>query len=312
MGDPTVVDLFCGVGGISKGFAKAGFRVLLGVDANNHVCEIFRKYNPGSKTIVDDIKNVNKERIYEEIGKTKVNVLVSGPPCQGFSVARKRNPADKRNLLFYEFVRIAKELRPSWIVMENVRGLASAIMPDGRKAIDAIYEAFGPEFKLKHYFVNAADFGVPQRRNRIIFVGNRLGIDFDFTMPSIKPKPVGRILSDRNKVGEKYFYSKKLIEGFMRREKLNRKNKVGFGWQFLKPDQTSFTIPARYYKDGANALIRYSKNDIRMLTEKECAKIQGLDARFFRTGKENYIAIGNAAPPAMLYPFAERIFSYGS
>jgi len=310
MGSPSVVDLFCGVGGISKGFQRAGFRILLGIDSNEYVTNIFRKYHPKSKVIIDDIKNVTAKKILD-ISRERIDVLVGGPPCQGFSIAGKRNSNDERNLLFYEFVRIAKELKPSWVLMENVRGIASAKMPDGTNALQTIYKAFLPEFKIKHYFVNAADFGVPQNRKRIIFIGNSKNIDFEFNLPRRKWKPVKGVLYDKEKIWKRYFYSKKLIEGFLRRERKNRERGLGFGWQFLKIDRPSYTIPARYWKDGANALVRYSKNDIRMLTEKECAKIQGLDSRLFGIGKNCYVAIGNAVPPKIIQPFAERILSYG-
>lgn len=307
----NVIDIFCGVGGISKGFKNVGFKVILGIDSNEYAANIFKKHHPRSKVIVDDIRNVTAEKILEITGKLKIDILVGGPPCQGFSLAGKRNPNDERNTLFYEFVRLAKELMPSWILIENVRGLATARMHDGTSAIDAIYKAFAPEFKLKHYFANSADFGLPQKRNRIIFVGNSKDVDFNFSLPKRMWRPVKTVLHEKLKVDKKYFYSKNLIRGFKRREKLNRKRGLGFRWQFLKMNKPSYTIPARYWKDGANALVKYSEKEIRMLTEAECAKIQGLSPRLFKGGKKDYIAIGNAVPPQMIQPFAEQMLSYG-
>jgi len=311
MTPPTVLDIFCGVGGISKGFQNAGFKVVLGIDLDQYSIGIFKKQFPKASVIIDDIKNITANRILKELNDKKIDVLVGGPPCQGFSIAGRRRHDDPRNTLFYEFVRIAKELMPSWIFIENVRGLASAKMPNGKNALKEIYDSFSPEFKLKHFPVNAADFGVPQKRNRIIIIGNSLGIDFEFNSPNTKPIPVGKVLSDKNRIDKKYFYSKKLIEGFLRRERVNRERGWGFRWQFLKANQQSYTIPARYWKDGANALVRYSENEIRMLTEKECARVQGLDSRFFGSGRKSYIAIGNAVPPQLVQPFAQRILSYG-
>jgi len=308
---PTLVDAFCGVGGISKGFQNAGFKVLLGIDFDEYPARIFNRQFPKAKIIVEDIRNMTAGRILEIVGSKRINVLVGGTPCQGFSIAGRRRHDDPRNTLFYEFVRIAKELMPSWILIENVRGLASARLPDGKKALDEIYDSFAPEFKLKHFFVNAADFGVPQKRNRIIIVGNSKGIDFDFTPSNVRPTVLGKVLLNKGRVDGKYFYSDRLIKGFARRERINREKGWGFRWQFLKTDQQSYTIPARYWKDGANALVRYSESEIRMLTEKECARIQGLDSRRFGIGKRSYIAIGNAAPPKMIQPFAEKIRSYG-
>ncbi len=311
MQKPTVVDLFCGAGGISRGFRDAGFEIILGIDSDEYVASIFKKHFPESKIIVDDIRNLTADTILKKIKRKKVDVLVGGPPCQGFSIAGRRKPSDKRNSLFYEFARIAKELKPSWIFIENVRGFISAKMNDGRGALDSLYEAFSPEFRIRHYIINTADFGVPQKRKRIFLVGNSIGADFDFKMPKRKWKPVNRILLNKNQVDKKYFYSKKRIEGFVRREKRNKKRGLGFRWQFLKMDQPSYTIPARYYKDGANALIKYSENKIRMLTESECAKVQGLDPKLFGKSKNDYKAIGNAVPPPAVQPFAEKILRYG-
>lgn len=307
MSFPTVVDIFCGAGGISRGFQDAGFEVLLGIDIDEYAVKIFNKQFPQAKTIVGDIREIDYSKIKKIIGRRKIDVLVGGPPCQGFSLAGKRKLDDRRNTLFYEFVRLAKEIKPSWILLENVIGLASAKMPDGTNAIDAIYNAMSPEFQMKHFFVNAADFGIPQKRKRIIFVGNSGKVDFEFRIPKLKWKPVSSIISDSDTVGQNYFYSERLIRGFVKREKLNKKRGLGFRWQFLKMDQPSYTIPARYWKDGSNAVVKYSTKKMRKLTEEECARIQGLDPKLFSNGKKNYVAIGNAVPPKLIQPFAQKI-----
>jgi DNA-cytosine methyltransferase len=308
---PIVADIFCGVGGISRGFQNAGFEVALGVEKEKHAADIFQRQFPKAKVIVDDIKKITLAEITDTIGKKKIDVLVGGPPCQGFSMAGNRDPSDPRNSLVHEFVRIAKELKPSWILMENVGGLTTAKTKDGKKVIDMIIEEFLPEFNVKPFIVNAADFGVPQKRRRLVLIGNSKGIDFDFTPKRKKWRTVGKLLEDKDKVDKGYFYSEKLIAGFERRERRNKERGFGFRWQFLRNDRPSYTIPARYWKDGANALVKYSKNKIRMLTEKECARIQCLDPRLFNGGSKDYIAIGNAVPPKLVQPFAEKILSYG-
>ena len=309
MNRPTIVDVFCGIGGISKGFEKAGFEVILGIDSNPHAIKIFKKQHPTAQTTVTDIRNITSDEIKQIIGNRKIDVLVGGPPCQGFSVAARHNRDNEKNALFYEFVRLAKELKPSWVFIENVRGLASAKMPNGKPALDAIYEAFEGIYSLKHYFINAADFGVPQKRKRIIFVGNSMCISNNFILPKRKWKPTGPIILKDEKVDKKYFYSEKLISGFRRREKRNRERGLGFRWQFLKLNEPSYTIPARYWKDGANALVKYSETKIRMLTEKECAKIQGINPKLFKGGRKKmeYILIGNAVPPKISEFFATQI-----
>lgn len=312
MGKFSVVDIFCGIGGISKGFEKSGFEIILGIDNDEYPLKIFKKQFPSADTMLADIRNIEASDILKRVGNKKIDVIVAGPPCQGFSIANRRNRWDKRNTLFSEFARIVKEIMPSWILMENVTGLLSAKMPDGQTAIDYIYDEFSPDFELKHFVANSADFGVPQKRKRVIFVGNSKGINFEFEMPKRKWKAISNFIKEKTVVDGKYFYSEKLIDGFRRREKINRERGYGFGWQFLKMSEPSYTIPARYWKDGSNALIKYSDNEIRMLTERECARIQGLDSRRFRKGgKKDYVAIGNAVPPKLAQPFAEKILEYG-
>jgi len=308
---PNVVDVFCGVGGISRGFRNAGFNIILGIDSDEHVLRIFKKQFPQSNTIAGDVRKLKASDILEAANTKKIDVLVGGPPCQGFSMAGRRDPKDARNNLVHEFVRLAKGLKPTWVLMENVGGLATAKSSKGANFLKSLYDEFLPEFKLKHFIVNSADFGVPQKRRRIVIVGNSNNIDFEFQSPKMKWKSIEGILLDKKKVDRSYFYSKKLIRGFIRRERKNKERGLGFKWQFLKIDQPSYTIPARYWKDGANALVKYSENSIRMLTEGECAKIQTLDHRLFTGGKGDYEAIGNAAPPKMIQPFAEKILSYG-
>ncbi len=305
----TVVDIFCGVGGISKGFEKAGYDVLLGIDNNNEALKVFKRNHPNAGVLNADIRDVTASSIRELLKGIKIDILVGGPPCQGFSMAGKRDPSDPRNVLFYEFARLAKELKPSWILIENVRGLASAKTVDGKLAIDVIKESFVKDFEMKHYFVNSADFGVPQKRKRIIFVGSRKKTNFNFELPKMSWKPVGPLIAGGKNVDKRYFYSRKLIRGFKKRERINRQRGFGFRWQFLNPKEPSYTIPARYWKDGANALVRYSDGGIRMLTERECAQIQDLNPKAFSqtARKMAYTLIGNAVPPSVIEPFAKQI-----
>lgn len=176
------IDLFAGCGGMSEGFIMNGFQLLSAneIDKNIILTNKFNhsKYTDESNFILGDItKEDVKQQIIDSCKGHKVDVIVGGPPCQGFSYAGWRDPNDDRNKLFREFVSIVQSLQPEFFVMENVLGILTMRNGD---AIKEIIEAFsevgyhvGNPLKL-----NAANFGVPQRRKRVFLIGSRNGIDF--------------------------------------------------------------------------------------------------------------------------------------
>jgi DNA (cytosine-5)-methyltransferase 1 len=322
----NVIDIFCGASGLSTGFSKKGFEVLLGVDFFESALKTFKRNHPDSKILNEDIRKISGDQIKNLIENKKIHVVVGGPPCQGFSMAGKRQPNDPRNSLFKEYVRLVKELNPEVFVMENVRGLLSMKNEKGEKVIDIILNEFQKigRYKIKLYKVNTADYGVPEKRNRIFIIGCKKNYYFEFpnrihnkdgSEGLKKWVDVKNILEEKEKINKKYFYSQRLIDGFLRREKNNKKNKMGFGWQFLNENEPSYTISARYYKDGAEALVRYDtsfkEGSIRRLTPKECALIQSFPKSFKFVGSENeiYQQIGNAVPPKMAEAIAKSIKS---
>lgn len=168
----TVIDLFCGAGGLSLGFRQAGYEVLLGLDVDWDAIQTFTANNPGVAWICKDVRKVSTSEILEEagIGRGDVDVLVAGIPCEGYSLLNRRyNPLDPRNYLFAEFMRIARELRPRSVLIENVPGLLRRENGGFRKVIEDELRELG--FHVYSFFLNAADFGVPQRRVRLFFVG---------------------------------------------------------------------------------------------------------------------------------------------
>ena len=320
----NVIDVFCGASGLSTGFSKEGFNILLGIDYFKSALKTFKKNHKDSKVLDKNMREVAGKEIKKLIGKNKIHVMIGGPPCQGFSMAGKRQPNDPRNSLFMEYVRLVKELNPEIFVMENVRGLLSMKNEKGEPVKDIIlgeFEKIG-KYKIELHKVNTADYGVSQKRNRIFIIGHKKKYNFKFPKKTHNKKGdtglkkwVGLkdILEERENVDKKYFYSQKLIDGFLRRQIINKKRKVGFGWQFLKPDEPSYTISARYYKDGAEALVKYDdsfkEGSIRRLTPKECALIQSFPRSFKFEGSDNeiYQQIGNAVPPKMGQVIAKAI-----
>jgi DNA (cytosine-5)-methyltransferase 1 len=174
-----VVDLFAGAGGMSLGFRNAGFDILSAVELVDIAAETHHKNFPDSHIYCGDISNYSPLQF---VKRKQVQVVVGGPPCQGFSVAGKRDPNDPRNKLFREFVRVVDELKPDYFVMENVPGILT--MQKGKVA-EAILEAFEeigyPDVSIA--ILETATLGVAQLRSRAIFIGNRHGLSNPFPAP---------------------------------------------------------------------------------------------------------------------------------
>ncbi|KHF29181.1 DNA cytosine methyltransferase [Anoxybacillus sp. CHMUD] len=179
----NIIDLFCGCGGLSLGFELAGYRTLLGIDNDKAAIETFEKNHKGSIGLCTDITEITKEEILRTINYQNVDVVVGGPPCQGMSIAGPRKLHDPRNKLYLSFIRIVEELQPKAFVIENVPGLVSLF----KGAIkDSILEEFNRiGYTVNYQILNAADYGVPQLRKRVFFVGLKNGKKFVFPEPKI-------------------------------------------------------------------------------------------------------------------------------
>ncbi|WP_191858820.1 DNA cytosine methyltransferase [Hanstruepera ponticola] len=197
----NVIDLFSGCGGLALGFKWAGFNTLLASDVDEN-CEKTYKFNfPRVPFIREDLRNISTNQIKSQVTES-VDVVIGGPPCQGFSLANKnRNKVkhDPRNELFYEFVRVVTDLQPKAFVMENVRGLLS--MQKG-KVIQLMKEEFenaGFGYDVDYKVLLASDYGVPQNRQRVIMIGIRkdLNIKPEFPIQSHdRPITVWEAISD--------------------------------------------------------------------------------------------------------------------
>jgi DNA (cytosine-5)-methyltransferase 1 len=184
---PTVLDLFCGAGGIALGFRQAGYRIVAGTDLQNVACQTFQHNMPEARTTARDIRKLNGEAIEALVG-TGVDVVVGGPSCQGFStsggLSRQdgRDVDDPRNRMVLDYLRVVDAVRPSWVVFENVPGLL--LYHQGRVAIE-IAKAFKEiGYTVLPMILLAADYGVPQLRRRLVFVGNRTGAPAVFPQPT--------------------------------------------------------------------------------------------------------------------------------
>lgn len=181
---PRVLDLFSGAGGISLGFASGGYEVVAGIDNFEQAIETFESNIEGARGMVRDLRQANFSDVRDFVGTAGVDVIVGGPSCQGFSTsgglsrASGRDEHDPRNRLFINYLDLVDELRPSWIVFENVPGLL--LYNQGRVALDIVRAFREIGYKVVPMILLAADFGVPQLRRRLVFVGNRTGADISF------------------------------------------------------------------------------------------------------------------------------------
>ncbi len=182
---PIVVDLFAGVGGLSLGFAWAGFHSSLHVENDRTCVEALEKNFPNTPIIDKDIRTVTVAQIRKHFPKPKseVDFVIGGPPCQGFSLIGLRDPNDPRSGLIFEFHRIVSELRPKFFVMENVPGIISANKGAFLAKLIDLLEGDGYKIQKPITTLVASDFGVPQERKRVFIVGVRSDIDFEFKYP---------------------------------------------------------------------------------------------------------------------------------
>lgn len=181
----TCVDLFCGAGGLSRGFLDAGYDVVLGVDYDEAALETFKRNHGNTETLKLDLyDHSNIEQIVSLLKKKNIespDVLVGGPPCQGFSYAGKMDINDKRNFLYLAMVKLTERLRPKAVLLENVLAMVEANNGVGAKRIVDDFSAIGYTISTKILF--APDYGIPQLRKRVFFVGLRDSKD-EFVFPT--------------------------------------------------------------------------------------------------------------------------------
>ncbi len=170
----TVIDLFCGAGGLSEGFRQAGFHVLAGQDYDEKAGATFAATHPEASFIGGPIQCVSPEMLLDAAGKKRgeIDVVVGGPPCQGYSVYNhQRSEADPRAGLFREYLRIVEGIQPRWLVMENVTGITSIAGGNiVREIVDGM-ESLG--YRAEMRVLKAEEYGVPQERRRVFFIATR-------------------------------------------------------------------------------------------------------------------------------------------
>lgn len=167
MNKVKVVSLFSGCGGMDLGFLQSGYDIIWANDFLKDACETYKK-NIGDHIVYGDITTLKIDTI------PQADLLIGGPPCQSFSLVGKRDPNDARSNLVWSYLEVLKHVKPQIFLMENVAGILSAKNPDGTKVLDNLIKAFNEiGYSTGVYKLNAADYGVPQRRQRVFIVGNK-------------------------------------------------------------------------------------------------------------------------------------------
>ena len=345
----NVLDLFCGCGGLSKGFELAGYNVILGIDNDNAALNTFEKNHKNSKGLNADLSdNTTFDTIEKIVGNRTVDVIVGGPPCQGFSLSGPRNFDDPRNKLYLAMIETVNRFRPKAFVIENVPGMARLYGGEVKDEIVRRFEAMG--YKVNCKILCAADYGVPQIRNRLVFVGIRDGLKFEFPEPYLKPdeyvtceQAISDLPSRENELGnEQDEYSTEPLSDYQKKMRGNTNilyNHVATNHTQMVKDVIAQVPEGGNYKDlpegvGTSrkfneAWTRYhSKKPSRTIdtghrnhfhykynrvpTIRENARLQSFpdDFIFYGTRTQQNRQVGNAVPPLLGYAVATELLKY--
>lgn len=181
------IDLFSGAGGLSIGASMSGIDVRYAVELDKHAAATFELNHTNTTLLNQDIRKVTAAQ-FRDLNKKKQTVIFGGPPCQGFSTSNQKNRdmENSNNWLYKEYLRLVGEVRPDWVVFENVKGL---IETENGFFLEAVLDGFKElGYTTSHFVLNSADFGVPQKRNRLFIIGSLHGVEIDKPKPTVKEK----------------------------------------------------------------------------------------------------------------------------
>ncbi|WP_022935203.1 DNA (cytosine-5-)-methyltransferase [Mesomycoplasma moatsii] len=347
--DFNILDLFCGAGGLSNGLEKnKNFKTVLAVDFDSNAAETFKKNFKNTEILVGDITKKNiKDMIIQKSKEKKVNMIVGGPPCQGFSLKGKNlGLNDPRNFLFIEFIEIVEKLQPEIIIIENVKNMFYSCNGFFIKEIEKKFNKLG--YILNCDVLNAKDYGVPQNRERTIIIGSKSNIisfpekkskivtvkdaifdlaylnsgegkneseykqlpnsDFQFCARKGSKKLFNHIATNHSKIALKKL---SLIPPEGDKNSLPKqmwgKQKFSTTWSRLKWNEVSPTIDTRFDTPSNGRNSHPFLN--RAITPREAARLQSFSDDFIFLGNKTSICrqIGNAVPPLLSYEIGKEI-----
>lgn len=339
-----VLDLFCGAGGLSLGFKNAGFEIVGGIDFNQDAINTHHKNFPNSKSICCDIKTFDNSKIKKEF--ENIDVIVGGPPCQGFSNANmwQKDLEDERNKLFFEYIRFVEVLLPKIVLIENVPGILTKNNSYAKSKIYEILDNLG--YNVESEVLMASDFGVPQIRRRAFFVGikKELNVRFNFKKLDVKPKVnVFEAISDLYKIENEQFFIENETTDFQRMMRVKSNGQI-FNHDIKYPnnivqERMKFVPQGGNWKDvpihlwgsqrnnrhsSAYKRIDESSQSItidtghmnyfhpkfnRVPTVRESARLQSFTDDFIFLGSKTsqFRQVGNAVPPLLAYEIAKHL-----
>ncbi len=304
----TFVDLFCGAGGLSKGLEMAGLQGICGLDWFNEACMTYNR-NFDHPFINGDIKDPeNKKKFYDtvrqQLNGRKLSIVAGGFPCQGFSMAGNRIVDDPRNSLYKELIEIVVELQPDFVICENVKGLRTMLKGLVEKKILADFNQIGYDMTVTT--LCAADYYTPQKRERVIFIGNRKGLRNFHPKPILSP---GEYITTGQAIGDLIDHpvdpefnhvptvhrpdmAKRIMET---PEGESLYKGYSDAWKKCPWDAPSCTIKENH--GGVNLHPKLP----RVLTAREMARLQSFPDDFIFEGRKNkqLVQIGNAVPPLL-------------
>jgi len=343
-----MIDLFSGCGGLSHGFEQAGFECVVGVDFDAPALKTFSYNHPHATALQLDLSlSASINKIVDQVNGRKIDLIVGGPPCQGFSLTGTRNETDKRNKLFYSVFSLAEKLKPKYIVIENVPGIANLYKGRARDAILKEFKRLG--YISSEKLIYAPDYGVPQIRKRMFFVGVLGGDAFTFPEATHMPKEyvtceqaIGDLPSLQNDLGAEE--SKYPTEPLSSYQKLMRKGS-GTLYNHVGTKHTDLVVTViRQVPEGGNhkdlppgvggsrtfneAWTRYHsqkpsktidtghRNHFhykwhRVPSVRENARLQSFPDRFRLLGPktQQYKQVGNAVPPLLGYMLGKKMLN---
>lgn len=338
-----IIDLFCGAGGLSKGFEDVGYTVRIAIDIWSDAIKTYNHNRSDKVAECKDITEISDE--YFENMRGDVVGVIGGPPCQGFSTVGTRNVDDPRNKLYLQYYRVVKLVDPEFFVIENVKGLLTLAGGAFKKDILERFSKLG--YSVKYEILNAADYGVPQNRKRVFFIGVKRGKKFEFPMPNEEKISVGEAISDLPSLENPNLYSNKYrFEPQSEYEKMMRKNapKILTNNDPTKhtdqtrniismiPDGGKITdlpeeywgirkynkafqrmnskLPSNTIDTGHRNYFHYKEN--RISSVRECARIQSFPDYYEFVGSKTsqYKQVGNAVPPLLAMAIANSIKLY--
>lgn len=237
----NIIDLFAGCGGLSLGFEMAGFNIPLAIEIDEWASETYKKNHPDTFVMTEDITQVTDLDSLLPDKSIRVDGIIGGPPCQGFSLSGNRDKNDPRNSLFMEFVRFVRHFKPTFFVMENVPGLLSMKTKKGEMVRDVILSEFKESgYNVDYHTVNAAEFGVPQSRVRIVFIGVRNDLEYD----KERITPEGFLFGDEQITIDQAIMDLPQIES-------------GQGCDFVEYDREPETDYERWARDGSDGVYNH-------------------------------------------------------